>query len=86
MKVIINGLQIVLGAGDDPIRHGRSADTDSKKFKSLLLPVQRKRVCIFFIHDMCTREAEAYPPGISAGLPSSFMNCGSSVSLHAGHP
>jgi len=48
MKVIIYGLQIVLGAGDDPIRHGRSADTDSKKFKSLLLPVQRKRVCIFF--------------------------------------
>ena len=40
-----------------------------------------------FSYMICdTREAEAYPPGISAGLPSSFMNCGSSVSLHAGHP
>ena len=41
----------------------------------------------YFSYMICdTRDAEAYPPGISAGLPSSFMNRGSSVSLQAGHP
>lgn len=51
VKVVIHGFQIIPGTGDDPTRLGRST-ANSKEFKSFFLSIQRKRICVLFIHDV----------------------------------
>lgn len=71
MKVIIYGLQIVLGAGDDPIRHGRSADIDSRSSNPFSCRY-RKRICIFSYMICDTRDAEAISARDKCRDPSDF--------------